>query len=107
MRVGIQVKGGHLPWSKTEQGSKEIDCQALCDDYWSSTAHAFPVQSQWESPRAPSSLTEKAQRSLLLGSIVILWNYISLQKLLFVFRQLPTAGCLYLPIDGFATLFAP
>jgi hypothetical protein len=86
MRVEIQVKSNYLSLGKKEQGTTEIDCQALFNDYWSSTAHEFPVRSQLESPAVLSSLTEKAQRTLLLGSIVALWNYISLQKLPFVFR---------------------
>jgi hypothetical protein len=85
MRVEIQVKSGHLSWRKMEQGITEIDCQALFDDYWSSTAHEFPVRSQLESPTGPSSLTETVQRTLLLGSILALWNYNSQQKLPFVF----------------------
>jgi hypothetical protein len=86
MRVEIQVKSSYLSLGKKEQGTTEIDCKALFNDYWSSTAHEFPVRSQLESPAVLSSLTEKAQRTLLLGSIVALWNYISLQKLPFVFR---------------------
>jgi hypothetical protein len=85
MRVEIQVKSGHLSWRKMEQGTAEIDCQALFDDYWSSTAHEFTVRSQLESPTFPSSLTERVQRILLLGSILALWNYNSQQKLTFVF----------------------
>jgi hypothetical protein len=85
MRVEIQVKSSYLSLGKKEQGTTEIDCQALFNDYWSSTAHEFPVRSQLESPTVLSSLTEKAQRTLLLGSIAALWNYISLQKLPFVF----------------------
>jgi hypothetical protein len=85
MRVEIQVKSAYLSLGKKEQGTTEIDCQALFNEYWSTTAHEFPVRSQLESPTALSSLTEKAQRTLLLGSTVALWNYISLQKLPFVF----------------------
>jgi hypothetical protein len=85
MRVEIQVKSNYLSLGKKEQGTTEIDCKALFNDYWSSTAHEFPVRSQLESPTVLSSLTEKVQRTLLLGSIVALWNYISLQKLPFVF----------------------
>jgi hypothetical protein len=94
MRVEIQVRSGHLSWRKTEDGSKEINCPALFEDFWNTKAHEFLVQGQLESPTVLPSLTEKAQRTLLLGSIVALWNYISLQKLLFVFRQFPTAGLL-------------
>jgi hypothetical protein len=86
MRVDIQVKSAYLSLGKKEQGTTEIDCQALFDDYWSTTAHEFTVRSQLESPTVRSSLTEKAQRALPLGSIAAPWNYISLQKLPFVFR---------------------
>jgi len=53
MRVEIQVQSSHLPWGKKEPGSKEIDCQALFNDYWSSTAHKFLVQGQLGSPTSP------------------------------------------------------
>jgi hypothetical protein len=86
MRVDIQVKSAYLSLGKKEQGTADIDCQALFDDYWSTTAHEFTVRSQLESPTVRSSLTEKVQRTLLLGNIVAPWNYISLQKLPFVFR---------------------
>ena len=85
MRVEIQVKSGPLKWGKQEQGSEEIDFQTLFKDYWNSTAHEFLVRGQFESPPVLSVLTERPQRTLLLGSIVVLWNYTSLQKLPFVF----------------------
>ena len=50
IHVEVQVKGGPLQWGKKEQGSKEIDCQALFEDYWNTTAHEFPVQGQSEPP---------------------------------------------------------
>jgi len=53
MRVEIQVKSGPLKWGKQEQGSEEIDFQALFNDYWNSTAHEFLVQSQLESTTSP------------------------------------------------------
>ena len=53
MRIEIQVCRGHLPWGKKDQGSNEIDCQALFKDYWSTTAHEFPVRGQLESPTNP------------------------------------------------------
>ena len=43
------MKGGPLQWGKKEQGSKEIDCQALFKDYWTTAAHEFPVRGQSES----------------------------------------------------------
>jgi len=53
MRVEIQVKSGLLKWGKQEQGSEEIDFQALFNDYWNSTAHEFLVQGQLESTTSP------------------------------------------------------
>jgi len=50
MRVEIQVKSGLLKWGKQEQGSEEIDIQALFKDYWNATAHEFLVRGQLESP---------------------------------------------------------
>ena len=104
LRVEIQVKSGPLQWGKKEQGSEEVDCQALFKDYWSTTAREFPVQGQSESPIVLASLTEKVQRTLALGNIDSLWNYNSLPRSLFV-CQFPTAGpfsCLHRP-----NLYAP
>ena len=84
IRVEIQVKSGPLQWGKKEQGSKEIDCEYLFNDYWNTTANEFPVQGKSESPTVLTSLTEKAQRILSLGNIVALWNYNSPQKSPFV-----------------------
>jgi len=53
MRVEIQVKSGLLKWGKQEQGSEEIDFQALFNDYWNSTAHEFLVRGQLESTTSP------------------------------------------------------
>jgi len=50
MRVEIQVMGDLL---MQEQGSEEIDFQALFKDYWTTTAHDFLVQGQLESPTSP------------------------------------------------------
>ena len=50
MQVEMQVQSGHLPWGKKEQGTKEIDCQVLFNDYWSTTAHEFQVRGELESP---------------------------------------------------------
>ena len=53
MRVEIQVQSSHVPWRKKEPGSKEIDCQALFNDYWNTTANEFLVRGQFESPTSP------------------------------------------------------
>ena len=94
MLVEVQVQSGLLSWGKKEQGGNEIDCQALFNDYWSTTAHEFLLRGQLLSPTSLLSLTERAQWTLLLGSILALWNYNSLQTLPFVFWKLSTAGCL-------------
>jgi hypothetical protein len=49
MRVEIRVKSSYLSLGK-EQGTAEIDCQALFNEYWSTTDRKFSVQSQLESP---------------------------------------------------------
>jgi len=53
MRVEIQVKSGPLKWGKQEQGSEEIDFQALFKEYWNSTAHEFLIRCQLESQSSP------------------------------------------------------
>jgi hypothetical protein len=53
MRVEIQAKSGHLSLGKREQGTTEIDCEALFNDYWNTTAHEFLVQGQMESTTSP------------------------------------------------------
>jgi len=53
MRVEIQVKRRHLSFGKKEQGTTEIDCQALFKDYWDTTAHEFLVRGQLESSTSP------------------------------------------------------
>jgi len=53
MRVEIQVQSSHVPWRKKEPGSKEIDCQALFNDYWNTTVNEFLVPGQLESPTSP------------------------------------------------------
>ena len=92
MRVEIQVRSGHLKWAKKEQGSKEIDLQELFDEYWASKAHELPVRSQSESPISLLSADREAQRTLSPGNKVTHWNYIFLQKLLFVVWNFPISG---------------
>jgi hypothetical protein len=67
MRVEIQVKSGHLKWGKKEQGSEEIDCQALFKDYWNTTAHEFHVQGQLESPTAPFIADREGAANIVVG----------------------------------------
>ena len=84
MRVEIQVKSGPLQWGKKGQGSKKIDLQALFDEYWTSKAHEFRVRGLSKSPISSLIAYRESQRTLSLGNLVSLWNYNSLQKLLFV-----------------------
>ena len=68
MRIEIQAHRGHLPWGKKEQGSKEIDCQALFDVYWSTTAHEFPVRGQSESPSSPFIANREGVADIIAGN---------------------------------------
>ena len=68
MRIEIRVNRNHLPWGKQEQGTKEIDCQALFKDYWSTTAHEFPVWSQLESPPGPFIANREGTADIVAGN---------------------------------------
>jgi len=46
MRVGIEMKRGHLPWAKEEQASKEIDLRELYNYYWASKEHEIALQGE-------------------------------------------------------------
>jgi len=46
MHVEVQIKSGHLAWTKTERASIEIDLQELFNDYWTSRAHELLVRGQ-------------------------------------------------------------
>jgi len=46
MRVGIQMKRGHLPWAKGDQASEDINPQELYDYYWTSEEHELELQSE-------------------------------------------------------------
>jgi hypothetical protein len=61
------VKSGPLLLGKKEQGTIEIDCQALFDDYWSTTAHEFPVQGQLESITSPFIADRKGAADIVAG----------------------------------------
>jgi len=67
MRVEIQVKSGLLKWGKQEEGSEEIDLQALFKDYWSTTAHKFLVRGQFESRTSPFSTDREAAADIVAG----------------------------------------
>ena len=67
MRIEIQVNRSHLRRWKKEQGTKEIDCQALFKDYWSTTAHEFPVRGQLESPPGPFIANREGTADIVAG----------------------------------------
>ena len=58
----------HLRWWKKEQGTKEIDCQALFEDYWSTTAHEFAVQGQFGSPPGPFIANREGAADIVAGN---------------------------------------
>ena len=61
------MKSGLFRLGKEEQGSKEIDCQELFKEYWDSTAHEFPVQSQSESPTSPHIVDREYAADIVTG----------------------------------------
>jgi len=61
------VKKAHLPWGRREQGTTEIDCQALFTDYWNTTAHEFLVQGQLESPTSRFIADRKGTADIVAG----------------------------------------
>jgi len=67
MRVEIQVKSGLLKWGKQEQGSEEIDFQALFKDYWNTTAHQFLVRGQLESQASPFITDREGAAEIVAG----------------------------------------
>jgi len=67
MRVEIQVKSGLLKWGKQEEGSEEIDFQALFNDYWTTTAHEFLVRGKLGSPTSPFSTDREAAADIVAG----------------------------------------
>ena len=67
MVIEIQVNRSHLPWGKKEQGTEEIDCEALFKDYWCTTAHEFPVRGQLESPPGPFIANREGTADIVAG----------------------------------------
>ena len=61
------MKSGLLRLGKEEQGSKEIDCQELFEDYWNTTTHEFPVQGQSESPTSPHVADREGAVDIVTG----------------------------------------
>jgi len=67
MHVEIQVKKAHLSLGRKEQGTTKIDCQALFNDYWSTTDHEFLVQGQLESPTSPFIADREGTADIVAG----------------------------------------
>ena len=67
MHVEIQVKSGPLSFGKKEQGTTDIDCEALFKDYWNTTAHEFPVPGQLESPPSPFIANREDVANIVAG----------------------------------------
>jgi hypothetical protein len=61
------VKRGHLPFGKKEQGTTEIDCQALFKEYWNTTAHEFPVRGQLGSLTSPFVANREGAADIVAG----------------------------------------
>ena len=61
------MKSGPFPLGKKEQGSKEIDCQALFKDFWNTTAHEFPLQGQSESSISLLIVDRKGTANIVTG----------------------------------------
>src|SRR5258708_22752223 len=89
MSAEIQMRSGHLFWSKYRQTTEAIDLQALFNEYWSSKKHEFTLQRQSCPPTSPLMSDREGQTSLSLENIVGLLNCDSLQPLLFVSFRLP------------------
>jgi hypothetical protein len=108
MRIEIEVKRGHLSLGKKEQGGEEIDCQALFNDYWNTTAHEFPVRGQLESPTSPFIADRKGIAGIVAGkhrcSLELRFSAeVTVRLLTIVHRQ----ATYTVRIDGFSTLLAP
>ena len=87
VRVEVQIKSGHRPWTKKVQNIKEIDIQKPFHEYWTSKGHELMVPG-WSSFLTGPLISDRgAQRWLLLGNIVAPLNYISLRALRFAFLQ--------------------
>jgi hypothetical protein len=46
LRAEIQIKSGHLIWTKNREGNEVIDLQELFNEYWTSNKREFTVPSQ-------------------------------------------------------------
>ena len=61
------MKSGLLKWGKQEQGSKEIDLQALFNNYWNTTTHKFLVRGQLESQTSPFITNQEGTADIVAG----------------------------------------
>ena len=61
------MKSGLFRLGKEEQGSKEIDCQELFKDYWTTATHEFPIQGQSESPTSPLNANQEGAVDIVTG----------------------------------------
>jgi len=108
MRVDVQMKeGGHLPWTKKEQASEEINLQELYDYYWGSNGHKFALESESLSDPVLSYLMEKFRgrccwKASFLSRITILCR--SYRSSL---RNRPFQPANNVHIGGISTLIAP
>ena len=83
MRLEIQMKSGHLPWSTKEQTSKQIDLQSLFNNYWTTTADEITVKGPSWPTLSSVYLIEKRrgrdrwEASLLSGTTILCKHYCS------------------------------
>jgi hypothetical protein len=108
MRVEIQVKSGHLSLGKKEQGGEEIDCQALFNDYWNTTAHEFPVRGQLESLTSPFIADREGIVDVVVGKhSCSLELQFSAEVTVCLLTICPPHAAYTVRVDGFSTLLAP
>ena len=62
------MKRAHLSLGRKEQGRTEVDCHALFNDYWNTTAHEFLVQGQLESPTSPFIADREGAADIVAGT---------------------------------------
>ena len=78
------MNSAHLRWVKKARARQAMDLQELFNDYWTSKSHELAVRGQSWSPTSSLVPDREPQRELRLESIVVLWNYNSLQTLTLV-----------------------
>ena len=99
------MKSGLLRLGKVEQGSKEIDCQELFEDYWDTTIHEFPIRGQSESPTCPHIADRECAADILTGKYSCsLELQFSAEVTVRLLAILPPQAAYQVRIDGFVTL---